>query len=159
MKNIFQKKIYLLLEVMFIVFFLSFFIFYPVFVEPGNSLKAQLLFLKPFDYLMIFVLSFLISSNLTLIIYKKKELKMKILPSLSLGATGSILGIFSGILTSALCLSCLSPLFALLGLGVSTLFFVFKYKSYIFLISGIILAFSLYLSYRSINKCEKCKIK
>jgi hypothetical protein len=156
MKNIFQKKIYLLIEVLFIVIFASFFIFYPIFTTPGNSLKAQLLFLKPFDYLMIFVLSFLISSNLTLMIYKKKELKMKILPSLSLGGAGSILGILSGILASALCLSCLVPLFAFLGLGVGTLFFAFKYKFYIFLISSIILAFSLYLSYKSINKCEKC---
>jgi len=81
---------------------------------------------------------------------------MKILPSLSLSATGSFLGIFSGILASALCLSCLAPLFALLGLGVGTLFFAFKYKFYIFLISSIILVFSLYLSYRSLNKCEKC---
>jgi hypothetical protein len=156
MKNIFQKKIYLLLEVLFIVFFLSFYIFYPVFVEPGNSFKTQLLFLKPANYLMIFVLSFLISSNLTLMIYKKRELKIKILPSLSLGGAGNILGILSGILTSALCLYCLAPLFALLGLGVGTLFFAFKYKFYIFLISSIILVFYLYLDYKSINKCEKC---
>jgi type IV secretory pathway TrbD component len=100
---------------------------------------------------MIFVLSFLISSNLTLMIYKKRELKMKILQNLSLGGAGSILGILSGILTSALCLSCLAPLFAFLGLGVGTLFFAFKYKFYFFLTSSIILVF-----YKSINKCEKC---
>jgi hypothetical protein len=152
MKNIFKKKIYLLIEVLFMVIFASFFIFYPVFTTPGNSFKNQLLF----DYLMIFVLSFLISSNLTLMIYKKRELKMKILPSLSLGRAGSILGILSGILASALCLSCLASLFAFLGLGVGTLFFAFKYKFYIFLTSSIILAFSLYLRYNSINKCKKC---
>ncbi len=89
-------------------------------------------------------------------IYKKKELKFSIFPNLSFASVGGILGIFSGLLTTALCISCLAPIFAFLGLGVGTLFLAFKYKFYIFWISTTLLSLSLYLNLRQINK-KKCE--
>lgn len=157
-KNMFSKKFYLVLDVILFISFSAFFIIFPVLTTKGNNIKTQIYYLKLSEYLMIFILSWLISLNITFLIYKKRELKFSIFSNLSFGSVGGILGIFSGLLTTALCVSCLAPIFAFLGLGVGTLFLAFKYKFYIFLISTTLLSLSLYLNLKQINKkkCENC---
>lgn len=155
LKEIFSKGFYLILEIVLFILFSGFFIIFPLFAVKGNDLKTQILFLKTKDYLMIFVLAFLIATNIVLMIYKKREFGIKIFPNISFGFSGGVLGIFSGLLTTSFCLSCLAPIFAFLGLGTGTLFLAFKYKFYIFLISISLLSLSLYLNLRQINK-KKC---
>lgn len=155
MKSILKKKFYLILELFLFIFFFTFFVFFPSIITK-ISLKTQLLTFTFKDYLMLTILSFLIATNLVLIIYQKRELKMKIFPIGSFGGLSSLWGIFNGLITSAFCLSCLAfslaPFFAFLGLGSSFLFFAFKYKFYIFLVSCALLSLSIYFSLKTLNK-------
>jgi hypothetical protein len=72
-----------------------------------------------------------------------------------IGILGTLSGIFSAILATALCSSCLAVLFSLLGISFSTGIFFLKYKFLIFLLSAILLLISLHFqSKRIINKCQ-----
>jgi hypothetical protein len=71
------------------------------------------------------------------------------------GVLGTLSGIFSAILATALCSSCLAVLFSLLGISFSTAIFFLKYKFLIFIISSILLLISLHFqSKRIIEKCR-----
>jgi hypothetical protein len=72
-----------------------------------------------------------------------------------IGILGTLSGIFSAILATAFCSSCLAVLFSLLGISFSTGIFFLKYKFLIFLLSTILLLISLYFqSKRIIEKCQ-----
>jgi hypothetical protein len=71
------------------------------------------------------------------------------------GVLGTLSGIFSAILATALCSSCLAVLFSLLGISFSTAIFFLKYKFLIFLLATILLLISLHFqSKRIIEKCR-----
>jgi hypothetical protein len=71
------------------------------------------------------------------------------------GILGTLSGIFSAILATALCSSCLAVLFSLLGISFSMGIFFLKYKFLIFIISSILLLISLHFQSKRI--IEKCK--
>ncbi len=70
------------------------------------------------------------------------------------GILGTLSGIFSAILATAFCSSCLAVLFSLLGISFSTGIFFLKYKFLIFLLSTILLlifsSFSIKKDYRKL---------
>jgi hypothetical protein len=68
---------------------------------------------------------------------------------------GTLPGIFSAILATAFCSSCLAALFSLLGISFSTGIFFLKYKFLIFIIATILLLISLHFqSKRIVEKCQ-----
>ena len=72
-----------------------------------------------------------------------------------IGILGTLSGIFSAILATAFCSSCLAVLFSLLGISFPTGIFFLKYKFLIFIISSILLLISLHFqSKRIIEKCQ-----
>jgi hypothetical protein len=72
-----------------------------------------------------------------------------------IGILGTLSGIFSAILATAFCSSCLAVLFSLLGISFSTGVFFLKYKFLIFLLATILLLISLHFqSKRIIEKCR-----
>jgi hypothetical protein len=73
----------------------------------------------------------------------------------STGILGTLSGIFSAILATAFCSSCLAVLFSLLGISFSTGIFFLRYKFLIFLLSTILLLLSLHFQSKRI--IEKCK--
>ena len=72
-----------------------------------------------------------------------------------IGILGTLLGIFSAILATAWCSSCLAVLFSLLGISFSMGIFFLKYKFLILIISTILLLISLHFQSKRI--IEKCK--
>jgi hypothetical protein len=71
-----------------------------------------------------------------------------------IGILGALSGIFSAILATALCSSCLAVLFSLLGISFSTGIFFLKYKFLIFLLATILLLISLHFqSKRIVERC------
>jgi hypothetical protein len=72
-----------------------------------------------------------------------------------IGILGTLSGIFSAILATAFCSSCLVVLFSLLGISFSTGILFLKYKFLIFLLSTILLLISLHFQSKRI--IEKCK--
>ena len=72
-----------------------------------------------------------------------------------IGILGTLSGIFSAILATAFCSSCLAVLFSLLGISFSTGIFFLKYKFLIFLLSTILLL--IFLHFQSKIIIEKCQ--
>jgi len=72
-----------------------------------------------------------------------------------IGILGILSGIFSAVLATAFCSSCLAVLFSLLGISFSTGSFFLKYKFLIFLLSTILLLISLHFqSKRIVERCQ-----
>lgn len=106
------------------------------------------------DWIIVGILSVLVSLNLVFFIYsiKVKSLEIKSTPT---GILGALSGIFSAILATAWCSSCLAVLFSILGISFSTGILLVKYKFLIFGLSSLFLLVSLYLQSKSI--IQKCK--
>jgi hypothetical protein len=154
-KNSGVNLFYIFLFLFFAIAFILFFIELQVLLtpEPDNfSLYLKIWRIK--DWLIVGLLSILISLNFVFFVYfiqiKSSEIKY-----ISAGILGALSGIFSAILATAFCSSCLAVLFSLLGISFSTGIFFLKYRFLIFLLATILLLISLYFqSKRIIGKCQ-----
>jgi hypothetical protein len=146
---------YIFLFLFFTVSFIFFFIELQVLLTPEpDNLYLYLKIWQIKDWLIVGPLSILVSLNFVFFVYLIK-IKSPEIKSNSAGILGALSGIFSAILATALCSSCLAVLFSLLGISFSTGIFFLKYKFLIFLLSTILLLISLYFqSKRIIEKCQ-----
>jgi len=174
---------YISLFLFFAIAFIFFFIELQVLLtpEPDNfSLYLKIWRIK--DWLIVGLLSILISLNFVFFVYlithtnstrikNESDTNKFIKNSLPfvdnshnirgkfvyylIGILGTLSGIFSAILATALCFSCLAVLFSLLGISFSIGIFFLKYKFLILLISTFLLLISLHFqSKRIIEKCQ-----
>lgn len=130
----------------------------PIFTIPGNTLQFQLEIFRVRDYFLMLFLSVLAGLNFALYWFASKQRKNRdITESVAGGAASSIAGIFGAIVGTASCASCLAAIFALIGLGTGSVFFVLNNQSY-FLLGSIALMFiSLYFAARKVNRiCNSC---
>ena len=151
--SIFKNKLYILLFILVSLFFVSLFIFIPVFTVVGNDLSTQLSTFTIDEYLLMLFLALSIGFNFVVQIYIIKNKK-----SCSTGATtanstlSSIAGVFGAIIGTAFCPSCLLPLFAIVGLGSGSVFFIFEHQVYFVFASIVFMIVILYFSIRKFNK-------
>ncbi len=174
---------YIFLFLFFVIAFIFFFIELQVLLtpEPDNfSLYLKILRIK--DWLIVGFLSILVSLNFVFFVYlithtnstriknesdtnkfiknslpfvdNSHNIRGKFVYYLT-GILGTLSGIFSAILATALCPSCLAVLFSLLSISFSMGIFFLKYKFLIFIISSILLLISLHFQSKRI--IEKCK--
>jgi hypothetical protein len=146
---------YIFLFLFFAIAFIFFFIELQVLLTPEpDNLFLYLKIWKTRDWLIVGLLSILISLNFVFFIYLVK-IKSPEIKATSTGILGALSGIFSAILATALCSSCLAVLFSLLGISFSTGIFFLKYKFLIFLLATTLLLISLHFqSKRIIEKCQ-----
>ncbi|GBD34152.1 hypothetical protein HRbin34_00475 [bacterium HR34] len=125
-------------------------------IEPDNIfMYFQIWRLK--DWLMIITLSILISLNFVFFIYfLTRRQAQTIIQSTSTTLLGTLSAIFSGILATALCSSCLVALFSLLGISFASGILLLKYRFWIFIVSILFLLISLHLTSKKINKTCEC---
>jgi hypothetical protein len=146
---------YIFLFLFFAIAFIFFFIELQVLLTPEpDNLSFYLEIWRIKDWLIVGLLSILVSLNFVFFVYlvKIKSLRIK---STSTGILGTLSGIFSAILATAFCSSCLAALFSLLGISFSTGIFFLKYKFLIFIIATILLLISLHFqSKRIVEKCQ-----
>jgi len=146
---------YLLLFLNFTLTFVFFFIELQIFLTPKpDNISLYFKIWQTRDWLIVSFLSILISLNLIFFIYSIK-IKSPEVKSAPTGILGALSGIFSAILATAWCSSCLVVLFSLLGISFSTGILFLKYKFLIFAVSSILLLSSLYFQSKKIT--EKCK--
>jgi hypothetical protein len=174
---------YILLFFFFVIAFIFFFIELQVLLTPEpDNLSLYLKIWQTKDWLIVGLLSILVSLNFVFFVYlvtntnstqikNESDTNKFIKNSLpfvdnshnirgkfvyySAGILGTLLGIFSAILATAFCSSCLAVLFSLLGISFSMGIFFLKYKFLIFIISSILLLISLHFQSKRI--IEKCK--
>jgi hypothetical protein len=146
---------YIFLFLFFVIAFIFFFIELQVLLTPEpDNLSLYLKIWQIKDWLIVGLLSILVSLNFVFFVYliKIKSPEIKSTPA---GILGTLSGIFSAILATAFCSSCLAVLFSLLGISFSTGIFFLKYKFLIFLLATILLLISLHFqSKRIIEKCQ-----
>ena len=146
---------YIFLFLFFAIAFIFFFIELQVLLTPApDNFFLYLKIWRIKDWLIVGLLSILISLNFVFFVYliqiKSPEIKYT-----SAGILGTLSGIFSAILATAFCSSCLAVLFSILGISFSTGIFFLKYKFLIFLLATILLLISLHFqSKRIIEKCR-----
>jgi hypothetical protein len=174
---------YILLFFFFVIAFIFFFIELQVLLTPEpDNLSLYLKIWQTKDWLIVGLLSILVSLNFVFFVYlvtntnstqiknesdtnkfiknslpfvdNSHNIRDKFVYYLT-GVLGTLSGIFSAILATALCSSCLAVLFSLLGISFSTAIFFLEYKFLIFLLATILLLISLHFqSKRIIEKCR-----
>ena len=154
-----SERLYLSLFFVFSSLFFGLLIYIPLVSIPANTLAFQLRVFRTQDYLLMIFLALLVGLNSSMQIYTwRKRRQIGVLAeSVASGATAGISGIFAAVVGTASCLSCIAFLFSLVGLGLGSVLFVFKYQMY-FLIGAIVLvSVSFYFTVRKVNKtCNSC---
>ena len=154
-REVFRKRIYffMFLLVSLLLFFI--YVFIPIYFTPGNDLKFFVSITPWWGFLILIVLSILMSLLIAMQVYILKHLKRIPLKEGSSGAVAWFSSIISGIFTSASCASCVTVVFAFLGAG--GVLFLLKYRWYISAIGFIFILISLISSMKRINNhCKSC---
>lgn len=138
---------------------LMLFIAIPILTTPGNTIDIQLKIFRGKDYVLMLTLAILAGLNFALYWYglKSKKSVQAVSKCLAGGTVASVTGIFGAIVGTAACASCLASLFAIIGLGTASTFFVLENQSYFLLGAIAVMLVSLYFATRKINKiCKSC---
>ena len=155
LKNSNVNWFYVFLFLFFVIAFIFFFIELQVLLTPeSDNISFYFKIWQARDWLIVSILSILISLNFVFFIYSIKMKSPEIKPT-STSIIGALSGIFSAILATAWCSSCLTVLFSLLGISFSSGIFFLKYKFLIFALSILFLLISLYFqSKKIVGKCK-----
>lgn len=129
----------------------------PVNTIPSNDFKMQFSLYKPSDYIMLTIVSFLVSLFFLMHTYtfaRAREAKEKA-RMLGIGSVGSSAGALASVFGAATCPMCVASLFGFLGFG--TVGFLLNYQWWVFVAAFILMLASLYFVSRKVNGiCEKC---
>ncbi len=152
-----SSRRYVLLFFVIALIFAVLFVLVPVLSVPGNTPLFQLALFTLVDFVVLGVLTVISSLYMTMQIYVMRTgKKMQGVGGAVGGAFGSL---FAGITGTALCASCLAPLFAIFGIGFGGLIFILEYRLYIVAVILGMMFIALYLTALKIKKvCETCGI-
>jgi len=159
--SVLKQKNYLALAIASGLVFFSIFVTLPVFTTAGNSLSFQLSLFTIANYLLFGLLAIMAGLTIALNTYviKNKLAAKRARPVLSgtvSGASGTIAAVFSSVVGTSSCASCLSALFGLVGIGGGSVLFVLNNQTYFLTGAIIVSAAALYLSARQAKKCNNC---
>lgn len=136
------------------IIFLGLFISIPVTTIPGNTILFQLSIFTTRDYSLMIFLAILTGLNFAMQAFSWRQRRNA--QAVTQGATSGLLGVFGAVVGTAACASCLASLFALIGLGTGSVFFVLKNQS-LFLGGAILLMLlAIYFSAKKVNKLCNC---
>ncbi|BCX15755.1 MAG: hypothetical protein KatS3mg097_647 [Candidatus Parcubacteria bacterium] len=156
--NIFKRPVYLISWIFLTFIFVTFFIIVQIYFTPDYRANPELIFLvlKPKDYFLLTTFAFLIALNFVLSVYTFR-LTNKIFDSsksLIQNIPAVFSSLFTGIIATAFCTSCLVSVLSFLG--TSTAFgltlFSLKYKSWIILGNFIFLILLTFYNLKNISK-------
>lgn len=158
-KTVLSKRDYLLTFFVLAILVFLLFIFLQVWTIPGNSLSFQLKVLTFPNYLLMSIISILVSLFLTMQAFTFRDVYTAQTRMASMGTGGTVgyLGVFAAILGTATCASCILALFGFLGFG--SIVFLLKNQAYVVGLSIAVLLISLYFLSRKVNGiCENCRV-
>lgn len=154
-KEVLQKKSYAFSFPILTVFLFIILFSLPIIIAPTITFSYQISLFTFVNYLLLFMVSVLLSLSILFNIYSYK--KTKKLQSGKAALSGSS-GLLAAIFGTATCPSCLAVLFGFLGTG--TLVFLVKYNVYISLLASLFILSSLFLTSKKIQElCINCQDK
>lgn len=135
------------------IFFL--FVLIPTMSIPGNTLLFQLSLFSLLDFSVTIFLSVLYAVFVTMQTYAMRAQKK--VTGVITTAAGGAGALFAGISGTAFCAACLTPLFALVGIGFGGVLFVLEYRIYFVLGITVLMLIAIYFTARKIQKvCDNC---
>ena len=149
-KEVLKKPRYVLLFIGAFLVTMYLLILIPALSVPGNSFFLQLTLFAPLGWIVLSFISALYSLFMTMQMYVFFNNKKILGVGTSIGGGVSVL--FAGVASSAFCVSCLAPLFALFGIGFGGVLFVLQYRFYFVVIIIVLMVISIYLTARKIKK-------
>jgi len=154
-KTVLRARISLLIFVVVAIVFFGLFVVIPVATIPGNTILFQLSIFRTQDYALMIFLAILTGLNFAMQVFSWRQGRARS-QAVTQGAASGLLGVFGAVVGTAACASCLASLFALIGLGTGSVFFVLKNQS-LFLGGAILLMLiAIYLSAKKVNKLCNC---
>lgn len=159
-KAILINKIYLFVFLILVPLVFILFVFLPIWTIPGNNLEFQLKIFTANHYILMIILSTLVSLFVIIqaFIFRNAVNARSKLASVGSGGAGGYVGVFAAVLGTATCASCLAALFGFLGIG--SIIFLLNNQLYVISIAIALLFVSLYFSARKVNGvCKSCRIK
>lgn len=149
-REVLQRPSYLLLFGGAFLVTLYLLILIPAVSVPGNNFFLQLTLFSPLGWALISFIALLYALFTTMQIYVFRNHRKVSGVGASVGGGVSVL--FAGVASSAFCVSCLAPLFALFGIGFGGVLFVLQYRFYFVIVIVVLMVASIYLTARKINK-------
>lgn len=159
-KVILLRKIYLLTVLILVPLVFMLFVLLPIWTIPGNNLEFQLKIFTANHYILMIMLSILVSLFVVMqaFIFRNVLSARSKLASVGSGGLGGYVGVFAAVLGTATCASCLVALFGFLGIG--SIIFLLNNQLYVVSMAIILLLISLYFSARKVNGvCKRCKLE
>ena len=159
-RQVLSKRLYLFGFLVLIPIAFLIFVLIPVKTIPGNSLDFQLGIFTERDYIILGILSILVSLFLTMqiFIFRNALSTKDRVTSLGSSGAGGYVAAVGSLFATAACGSCLFALFGFLGF--STLIFLLEHQWYILGGAIILLLIALYFASRKINGiCGTCLYK
>jgi len=154
-KTVLRARISLLIFVVVAIVFFGLFVVIPVATIPGNTILFQLSIFRTQDYALMIFLAILTGLNFAMQVFSWRQGRARS-QAVTQGAASGLLGVFGAVVGTAACASCLASLFALIGLGTGSVFFVLKNQS-LFLGGAILLMLiAIYLSAKKVSKFCDC---
>jgi len=155
-KIVLKTRISLLIFVVVAIVFFGMFVIIPVITIPGNTVLFQLSIFTPRDYSLMVFLAILTGLNFAMQVFSWRQGQNARSEAVTQGAASGVLGVFGAVVGTAACASCLASLFALIGLGTGSVFFVLKNQP-LFLGGAILLMLiAIYFSTKKVNKVCDC---
>lgn len=151
----FRSVRYAILFTVLVLAMLILFTLIPVWTVAGNTFATQLKIFTFRDYAVLVLLSGLSALFITMQVYVM-SLRKKV-EGVGRTVSGGLGALFAGIAGTAFCASCLTPFFALFGIGFGGVVFVLNYRFYFVVGITLLMFTAIYLTARKINKvCISC---
>ncbi|MBI2426470.1 MAG: hypothetical protein HYV34_01360 [Candidatus Kerfeldbacteria bacterium] len=155
-KTVLKGRRNFLIFVITAVAFLVLFIIIPVTLIPGNTIFFQLSIFTAREYSLMVFLAILTGLHFAMQVFHWRQGRNARTQVVTQGAASGLFGVFGSVVGTAACASCLASLFAFIGLGTGSVFFVLKNQ--LFFLGGVILLMliAIYFSAKKVNKLCNC---
>lgn len=158
-REILSKRYYIVGFLALIPLTIFLFVLIPVWTIPGNNLDFQLGIFSERDYILLSILSVLVSLFLIMqiFIFKNATLAKDKFKSLGTVGIGGYVAVVGSVFATTACSSCLFALFGFLGFSI--LIFLIERQWYIVSGAIILLIIALYFASRKVNGiCDVCNM-
>lgn len=156
-KEVLATKVWRFWFIVLSIIFIAGYIFVPVWLTPGNSLKFQLSLLKPRDYILFLMLGSSASLLVLMQVFLFLRRRAGGVSAAAQGGVGAFSAFFGGLLATAACSSCIAAILGFLGAG--SIFFILENQPYVVAGAITLVVIGLYFSSRKvIGACKDCRI-
>lgn len=156
--QIFQGRTYQVIAIIGTIFLFCLYVFLPILLVPGNTLRLELEIISPFNYVLLFILALATSFLITLEIFSFLHSRAQGLRIIGEGGTSIFASLVEGVLAAASCGCGTGILLGAIGLGGSTIFVSVNQIPITISLLSIVIVGLYFSARRAANLCDSCTI-